>query len=280
MKIYNIVILLIIMFLFNTCSGKKDNVKKIEQKDLDLQMIDAYKEGVKALDEGDTILASEKFNEAELLFPQSEWAPKAALMSAYSYYSDGYYSDAIYELERILKTYPKYKDIAYAHFLLGMCYYESIVDEEKDMGPLVKAKEKFEYVEKNYPGTDFSLDAKYKLELIKEIMAAKEMYIAKYYFELQKWIPAINRYKIIINEYSRTIYIEEALHRMVEIHYTLGLEDEARKYAKLLGYNYQSSKWYKQSYNIFEKNYSKNLMINNPKENTINLIQKFKNLFK
>jgi outer membrane protein assembly factor BamD len=267
------------MSMLNSCSSNQDNVKKIKQKDLDLQMIDAYNEALKALGEGDTLFASEKFNEAELLFPQSEWAPKAALMSAYSYYSDGYYSDAIYELERIIKTYPKNKDIAYAHFLLGMCHYDSIVDEQKDMGPLVKAKEKFEYVEKNYPGTDFSLDAKYKLELIKEIMAAKEMYIAKYYFELQKWIPAINRYKIVINEYSRTIYIEEALHRMVEIHYTLGLEDEAKKYAKLLGYNYQSSRWYKQSYGLFEENYTKNSIEKNPKKKEINLIQKFKNLF-
>ncbi len=218
-------------------------------------MIEAYNLGMKALEDGDALVAAKKFNEAELIYPQSEWASKSSLMSAYAYYFDTYYVEAISELERFFDVYPKDKNIAYAYYLLAMCYYDSIVDEKKDLKPLNQSKKHFEYVLKNYPNTDYAADAKFKLDLIKEILASKEMYIAKHYIKKQKWIAAINRLKNIINNYSTTVYIEEALFRLVEIHYTIGLEIEAEKYAKTLGYNYQSSEWYKKSYALFNKNY-------------------------
>ena len=216
-------------------------------------MIEAYKEGVSALDKGDVIFAAKKFKEAELLFPQSDWAPKSALMSAYAYWTQGYYSNSIEELTRLLKLYPKYKYLDYAYYLMGMNYYDSIIDEKKDLRPLSKAKKYFIKLQKDYPDSDYALDAKYKLDLIEDILAAKEMYIARHY--IKKWAAAINRLKTVITEYETTIYIEEALHRLVEVYYTIGLEGEANKYAQVLGYNYQSGKWYEESYRIFNKEY-------------------------
>ena len=273
----NILIILIFLFL-NSCSNDKKKIDIIEEEDIELQMIDSYKEGIKALEEGDVLFAAKKFNEAELVFPQSDWAPKSALMSAYSYYIQDYYGDAIFELNRFIKTYPKDLRLSYAHFLLGMCYYEQIVDEKKDLGPILKAKEKFNYILKNYPDTDFALDAQFKLDLINDISASKEMYIGKHYVKKKKWIPAINRFKTIVNNYETTVYVEEALFRLVEIYYLLGLTDESQKYAKLLGYNYLSSRWYKESYRIFNKNYeSPREKIKKKKRNFI--IRKFKSIF-
>ena len=273
----NILIILIFLFL-NSCSNDKKKIDIIEEEDMELQMIDSYKEGIKALEDGDVLFAAKKFNEAELVYPQSDWAPKSALMSAYSYYVHDYYGDAIFELDRFIKTYPKDLRLSYAHFLLGMCYYEQIVDEKKDLGPILKAKEKFNYILKNYPDTDFALDAQFKLDLINDISASKEMYIGKHYVKKQKWIPAINRFKTIVNNYETTVYVEEALFRLVEIYYLLGLTDESQKYAKLLGYNYLSSRWYKESYRIFNKNYeSPREKIKKKKRNFI--IRKFKSIF-
>ena len=273
----NILIILIFLFL-NSCSNDKKKIDIIEEEDIELQMIDSYKEGIKALEDGDVLFAAKKFNEAELVYPQSDWAPKSALMSAYSYYIQDYYGDAIFELNRFIKTYPKDLRLSYAHFLLGMCYYEQIVDEKKDLGPILKAKEKFNYILKKYPSTDFALDAQFKLDLINDILASKEMYIGKHYVKKQKWIPAINRFKTIVNNYETTVYVEEALFRLVEIYYLLGLTDESQKYAKLLGYNYLSSRWYKESYRIFNKNYeSPREKIKKKKRNFI--IRKFKSIF-
>ena len=249
-------ILSIFIFLFLTsCAKDKDKVSVLKEENIELQMVTAYKEGYKAFYEGDVLFAAQKFNEAELLYPQSTWAPKAALMAAYSYYSQDYYGDAIFELERFIKTYPYDPKTDYAHFLLAMCFYEKIVDEKKDLGPLIEAKKKFIFIIEKYPNTDFALDAQFKLDLIYDILASKEIYIGKHYVKKEKWIPAINRFKKVVNEYETTIYVEEAIHRLVEIYYKIGLIDQSKKYASLLGYNYQSSKWYAESYRVFNKNY-------------------------
>ena len=270
--------LILIIIVFFGCAKDKENKLIIQEQNLETQMISAYKEGLDFLDKDDGLSAAKKFNEAELLFPQSEWAPKSALMAAYSYYAYDYYGNSIYELEQFIKKYPKDERISYANFLLAMCYYQSIVDEKKDLEPLLKARDKFIYVVENYPNTDFAMDAKFKLDLIREILASKEMYLGNYYIQKEKWIAAINRFKIVINDYDTTIYVEEALHRLVELHYKIGLENEAKKYANLLGYNYLSSDWYKNTYKIFNKEYKLAKPEKRKKESNF-LIKKYKSIF-
>ena len=275
----NFLKILLIFFLtsfFLTNCTKKEKISLVVEEDLELQMIRAFREGYEEFKSGDSLYAAKKFNEAELLYPQSSWAPKAALMAAYVYYADDYYFDAEFELKRFIKTYPKSPDLNYAHFLLAMCYYEKIIDEKKDLGPLLQAQEKFNFVIKNYPDSDYALDAEYKLNLIQDYLASKEMYIALHYFKKKKWIASINRYKTVVEQYEKTIYVEEALHRLVELYYTIGLENESQKYASLLGYNYQSSKWYEKSYKIFNKKYKTKLELKKEKKG---MLRKFKKLF-
>ena len=275
-KFYKIFILITFLFLAS-CSSQNEKISIIKESDLELQMIDAYNEGFKELERGDVIYAAKKFNEAELLYPQSKWASKAVLLSAYAYYSQNYYDRSIQELERFIKKYPNHKNMDYAYFLLAMCYYENIIDEKKDLEPLLLSKQKFEFILKNYPDTDFAKDAKFKIALIQDVLASKEMYIGKYYLKKEKWVAAINRFKTILNKYETTIYVEEALHRLVETNYKIGLEDEAKKYANLLGYNYQSSQWYEQSYKVFNKEYKTSYEIKKDKQS---VFKRFKKLFK
>ena len=273
----SLIVFLISALLILSCS-KKDKIEAtLEEGTIEEQMILAYKEGLEFLEKGDALYASKKFNEAEILFPQSIWAPKSSVMSAYSLYYYNYYGDAIFQLERHLKNYPNDKNLAYVHYLIAICYFEKLSDEKKDLEPLIQTQKKFEYIINNYPNTDFAIDSKYKLDLILDMLAAKEMYIGRHYMETEKWIGAINRFKNVINNYDDTVYVEEALHRLVEIYYKIGLIDEAKKVAYVLGYNYESGKWYENSYRVFNKSY-KEVEIDNKKKDFL-LIKKFKSLF-
>ena len=268
-------LILFFLILFSSCGKEKKEISKIIELDQELEMIVTYEDAMKSLEKRDYFFASKKFLESELLFPQSKWAPKSALMSAYSNYMNNFYSEAIFNLERYMSTYPKDKNMIYAHYLWAMCYYENIENEKKDLAPLIKAREKFEFILKEYPESDFALDASFKIDLINDIMASKEMYIGRHYIKKEKWIAAINRFKTVIEDYQTTIYVEEAIHRLVEIYYRIGLIDESKKYANLLGYNYLSSDWYTKSYKIFDQK------IETPKikieKNS--LLKKFKKLF-
>ena len=277
--IVKIIIIISLLFLVSCKNNDKEVVSVIEEKDLDLQMIDAYKEGLKFLDDGMPLDAAKKFSEAEIIYPQSMWASRSSLMTAYSYYYGNYYLDAIDELKRFIKIYPNNERINFAYYLLAMSYYEQITDETKDLGSILDAQKYFMHVQKKYPNSDYATDSEYKLELIKEILASKELYLAKYYIEREKWIPAINRFKIIVDKYDTTIYVEEALHRLVEIHYKIGLIDESEKYAKLLGYNYQSSDWYRESYKVFNKDYKK-ISKREKKKNKLSTLEKIKSLLR
>ena len=284
MKFLNKFFIILLFFGLISCSNK-EKISEIKEQDIQKQMIALFDEGYNEFLNGDTLYAAKKFNEAELIFPQSEWAPVAALMTAYVYYSDDYYRDAVSELERFLKFYPNHKDIDYAYFLLAMCYYENIVDEKRDLEPLIKSRDTFQYVVKKFPTTDFATDAKFKINLINDRLAGKEMYIARHYLKSKKWIPAINRFKNVVENYQTTVYVEEALHRLVETYFILGLEEESKKYAKLLGYNYKSSDWYKASYKVFNKDYEFSVkkfeqIKKRDKESIfIRFVVKFKNIF-
>ena len=274
----HIIFLFICIIFIASCSKDKGKVDQVLlEQDIEAEMIFAYKEGMRQLEEGEALYASRRFDEAEILFPQSIWAAKASLMSAYALYSQNYYDDAIFNLERHIKNYPKDKDLVYAHYLIAICYFEQLYDERKDLKPLVKAREKFEYILKKYPNTDYAIDAKWKMGLIVDQMAAKEMYIGRYYMKMEKWIAAINRFKFVVKYYDTTVYIEEALHRLVEIYYKIGLVEDAQKIAATLGYNYGSGAWYKNSYRIFNKSYKTATITKKKKDSFIR--KKFKKLF-
>jgi len=243
---------ILIIFLFTACSKKELEVNIPPEQEKSFEI---YKEAVDLMNEGDYFYASKKFSEAESILPQIEFSAKASLMSSYCLYLINFFPDANDNLERFINQYPADKNIAYAHYLIAISLYEQILDERKDINPLLKSKKKIKYFIKNYPDTEYALDLKFKLDLINNQLAAKEMYIAKFYISTQKWIPAINRLKVISENYSETIFIEEALHRLVEVYYKIGLTGEAKAVATVLGYNYNSSEWYKESYKILNKNY-------------------------
>ena len=278
MKYHNYLLIILITFGFYSCSEKEEKISVIKEDNLEMQMIDAYKEGLKELNRGDIFFAAKKFNEVELLYPQSIWAPRSNLMAAYAYYTQLYYQDAILELERFLEKYQNHPNRDYAYYFIAICHYNQIVDEKKDLGEIIKSKQYFQLIVKNYPNTDFAEDAQFKLELIEEVLASKELYLANYYLEREKWIPAMNRYKKIVKDYQTTIYIEEALYRLVELNYKLGLIDESKKYSAVLGYNYQSSEWYERSYKILNNNYKKPELRKDEKKSS--LLEKFKDLLK
>ena len=279
MSFFYKVIFFIILISLQGCSNDKKEVSLIKTLDQETEMVLTYKEAFNALKKGDTYYAAQKFLETELLYPQSEWASKAVLMASYSYYLQDYYSEAIYNLERFISSYPDDKSIDYVHYLIAICYYETIEDEKKDLGPLLKSNKKFKFIISNYPSSDFAKDAKYKVNLIEDTLASKEMYIGRHYLKKEKWIPAIKRFQNIIKNYNQSVYVEEAIHRLVEIHYRIGLEQEANKYAKLLGYNYQSSQWYEKSYQILNKNYESRVLSLEIKNKKSGVIEKFKRLF-
>ena len=275
--------LLICTFVLQlSCSKEEKKISIIDKTSINQQMVGLYKDGYRELLRGDAIYAANKFKEAELIFPQSEWAPMASLMAAYAYYSKDYYFDAEDQIEDYLKKYPNHENRDYAQFILAMCYYENIVDEKRDLKPLLKAKNKFKLILSEYPDTEFALDAEFKLGLIEDRLAAKEMFIARHYLKSKKWIPAINRFKKVTEEYDQTVYVEEALHRLVEINYRIGLVEEAKKYANVLGYNHDSSEWYKASYKVFNKDYKyeeKNNNKKSKKKDKKKIITKFKTKF-
>ena len=279
MKKFNLYYLFVFLILCISCSKEIVQKSEIVEKSLELQVLEAYQQGMKSLEEGDVLYAAKKFNQAEVLFPQSEWAPKSSLMASYAYYVQNYYSDSIGELERFIKIYNQDKNLDYAYYLLAICYYEQIVDETKDLQSIAKAQKYFKLVKTNYPNTEYALDSEFKLDLIDDILASKEMYIGRYYFDKKKWVSAINRFRNVIDNYETTAFTQEALHRLVEIHYILGLEDEAQKYASLLGYNYQSSEWYENSYAVFNENYKKLKLDNNKDKKSSKILRKFKSLF-
>ena len=247
-------ILLLSVFLLLACS-KKNNTEIVSEPTEKEMVVAIYAEAVDALKKGDAFYAAKKFKEAESLLPQSKWAAKASLMASYAEYSRNAFSNSIFGLERHIANYPADKNIPYAHYLIAICYYEQILDEKKDLQPLVQAKEKFEFIMLTYPETDYATDARFKLDLIIDQLAAKEMSIARHYMKTEKWIPALNRLKIVVEKYDRTVFVEEALHRLVEVYYRIGLVEEATQAAAILGYNYQSGQWYERSYKVVNKKY-------------------------
>ena len=252
----------LIIFL-NSCASDKQS---IYEPSIKIDPFVSYKEGIEAFEDNQFFFANKKFSEAELNFENPKFAAKSAIMSSYSLYGINFYTEAEENLNRYLKTYPGDENVMYAHYLLAIIHFEQIGEEKHDLKPLLKAKKQIDYFLKKYPESEYAIDLNFKRDLIQNQFAAKELYVAKYYISIQKWIPAINRLKLIVKDYDKTIFIEEALHRLVEIHYHLGLKNEAKKYASILGYNYNSSRWFEQSYKLLNKNYEKILEPKKSKE--------------
>ena len=274
---FKIILIIFSLIFLYSCSKKTENIKVIKETDQKMEMISAYENGMDLFEIGDYFASSKKFLEAEILFPQSEWAPKSVLMASYSYYMQSYYTLAIENIKRYFKTYPNDKNKAYAHYLLAICYYETIEGEKKDLAPLLLSKKEFNFVIKNFPNTDYAYDAKFKIDLINDTLAAKEVYIGRHYIKKKKWIPALNRFKNVLKDYETTIHVEEAIHRLVEIYYKLGMEEESLKYASLLGYNYNSGEWYKETYKIFNRKYK--ISVPESKKEKSKILSRIKSLF-
>ena len=263
----NLFFIFLITFLLS-CGGPKLDEQSIKPPSTNEEAIKIYQEGLDGMLEGNFLYASRKFSEAEGMLPQIDWASKSALMSSYCLYNINFYQEAVLNLERFIRIYPASPYISYAHYLIAISYYEQILDEDKDIQPLLVSKKKIEAYLERFPDTDYAIDLKFKLDLVINQLAAKELLIARYYIKNEKWIPAINRLKIIVEKYDKTIFIEEAVHRLVEIYYKIGLENEAKSAAALLGYNYNSSQWYERSYKILNKNY-KPIQIDKKKDTSL-----------
>ena len=263
----NLFFIFLITFLLS-CGGPKLEEQAIKPPTTNEEAIKIYQEGLDGMLEGNFLYASRKFSEAEGMLPQIDWASKSALMSSYCLYNINFYQEAVLNLERFIRIYPASPYISYAHYLIAISYYEQILDEDKDIQPLLISKKKIEVYLERFPDTDYAIDLKFKLDLVINQLAAKELLIARYYIKNEKWIPAINRLKTIVEKYDKTIFIEEALHRLVEIYYKIGLENEAKLAAALLGYNYNSSEWYERSYKILNKNY-KPIQIDKKKDTSL-----------
>jgi len=248
----NKILYFFISLILLSCSNNKEVIYEPTSR---IDPYKVYNEAYKAFEKGDYFFAEKKFSEAELNFETVEFAAKSAIMASYCLYGINFYDEALESIDTFIKKYPADRNIIYAHYLIALIYIEQIADEKKDLEPLLKAKEKINFFLKKYPENDYSLDLSFKRDLIINQIAAKELYVAKYYVSVKKWIPAINRLKIIVKDYDQTIFVEEALHRLVEIYYHIGLENEATKYASILGYNYNSSEWFEQSYKILNQDY-------------------------
>ena len=269
-----LIILSFLILLLFSCT--KTEVKDSKPPSTKQEAMDIYKDALSSMEEGQYLIASEKFDQSESLLPQTEWAAKSALMSSYCLYTISFYDEAILNLKRFKKLYPADPNIDYASYLIAVIYYEQILDEKKDIEKLIFTKDAIEDFLKKYPNTDYAMDLKFKLDLVINQMAAKEISIARFYIQNEKWIPAINRLKIVVEKYDKTIFVEEALFRLVEIYYRIGLIDEAKAAASLLGYNYNSSEWYEKSYKVLNKNY-KPIKIQEKEENK--LVNRIKKIF-
>ena len=264
-------LILLLTFSFLGCSKQEDLEYKKSEK---IDPFKVYQEGLEEFDKRNYFFARKKFDEAELNFTKPSLAAKASIMASYSLYAINFYGQAEENIKRFINVYPVDKNIIYANYLLAIIYYEQIQDEKKDIGPLLKAEKQINFFINNYPNTEYANDLKFKNDLIQNQLAAKELYVAKYYISVKKWAPAINRLKKILSKYDKTVFIEEALHRLVEVHYYLGLEQEAKKYATLLGYNYNSSEWFERSYKILNKDYKINKKVSPAQSKEKSLIKK------
>jgi len=222
--------------------------KEIEYKEQSVYEI--YSQALGYLEEGEYKNAAQYFDEVERQHPYSVWATKAKLMAAYSLYQSNKYDDAITAMDRFIAVHPGNRDVAYAYYLKALCYYEQIADVQRDQDMTKKALDSLQDVVTRFPGTTYARDARLKMDLTRDHLAGKEIAIGRFYQRRVQFLAAINRYKVVVDQYGDTSHVAEALERLTESFMALGLVDEASKSAAVLGYNYPGSDWYKDAYQL------------------------------
>ena len=225
------------------CAGGDDRPEYVERPVEDL-----YNEAMDLVEGGNYAEAAAAFEEVERQHPYSRWATRAMFMAAYSYYEARRYDDAILAAERFIDWNAGSDQVPYAQYLVGMSYYERISDVGRDQRMTARADEAFTELTRRFPNTRYARDAELKLDLIRDHLAGKEMEVGRFYLERNQYVAAINRFQRVLAEYQTTTHVPEALHRMVEAYTALGVMDEARRYAAVLGYNYPGSEWYERTY--------------------------------
>ncbi len=239
-------LLALTMITLSVCSNKEE----IEY--LERGVYEIYSQAVVYLDDGRYVDAAMFFDEVERQHPYSVWATKAKLMSAYGHYHAGQYDEAITRIDRFIAVHPGNRDVAYAYYLKALCYYEQIADVRRDQEMTQEAMQSLQDVITRFPTSPYGRDARLKLDLTLDHLAGKEMVIARFYLNQRHFLAAINRFKNVVENYSETSHVPEALYRLSEAFTALGLPDEARKFAAVLGYNFPATEWYGDAYALLD----------------------------
>lgn len=245
MVIRRVIYLLLTLVLLHGCASSDEPE---EEKYVEVSPEELYQKAQSELAEGDNISAAASFNEVERQHPYSEWATRGQIMAAYSYYESDRYDEAIATLDRFISLHPGHKDIAYAYYLRGLCYYEQITDVGRDQSITQNALDSLTDVKARFPDTKYARDATLKIDLTRDHLAGKEMEIGRYYLNQKQYLAAVNRFRQVVADYQTTTHVPEALHRMVESYLGMGLRSEAEATAAVLGHNFPGSQWYEDSY--------------------------------
>ena len=238
--------LFVILIVFTACSDTKLMTPETEGEKLQI----LYNDAMELVKKRDFVDAAALFEDIERQYPYSKWSNQAQLMSGFCYYKSNMYNDSLDALERFIALYPGSSKISYAYYLRALNYFEQVNDVERDQVTTAKAKKAFNEVISKFPESEFAIDALTRIDILDDRLAAKEMEIGRFYQFDHQWISAINRYNVVLNEYKTSIYTEEALHRLVEIYYSLGLHEEAKRYAATIQFNFPGSDWYIKSYEL------------------------------
>tara|TARA_B100002051_G_scaffold34091_1_gene27296 strand:+ start:2040 stop:2888 length:849 start_codon:yes stop_codon:yes gene_type:complete len=238
--------MILIFLIVFSCSSKK--IEEIEYVEREVDEI--YNSAIDLMNNERFISAAEEFNEVERQHPYSIWATRAQIMSAYVKYKVQDYDMAIGAAQRYIDLHPGADDVDYAYYLIALCYYERINDVKRDQSYTVQALNSFKNLNNRFPNSRYIRDANLKIDLINDHLAGKEMDVGRTYLKLNNYIAAINRFKNVVDLYSKTSHVPEALARLTELYLYLGIYDQAKIYAAVLGHNYNNNKWYKYSYEL------------------------------
>jgi outer membrane protein assembly factor BamD len=248
MRILPIYLLASVLLLGACASDDEENAPTLEEEKISAE--EQYIKAQEQLEEAKYKNAAKDFLEIERQYPYSKWAVNAQIQAAFAFYKDEKFDEAIGTLERFIKLNPGNENVPYSYYLIAMSYYNQISSVDRDQGITIKARKALGDVESRYPDSDYGRDARFKLDLVEDHLAGKEMTVGRYYQSRKRYIGAINRFKIVVEEYPTTAQVEEALHRLVESYLALGVIPEAQKYAAVLGANYPDSEWYQDSYDL------------------------------